>query len=92
MELKTFIIYPILALLTPIPVISSTTEEVTVCNKEAAKGPIEKETNKASRNLPSYFFFISSFIVSVTPSINTPEPSNNFMILITSFISSFKKK
>ena len=56
MELKTFIVYPILALLTPIPVISSTTEEVTVCNKEAAKGPIEKETNKASRNLPSYFF------------------------------------
>ena len=35
-------------------------------------------------------FFISFVTVSVTPSINTPESCNDFMILITSFISSFK--
>ena len=35
-------------------------------------------------------FFISSFTVSVTPSINTPESSNDSMIIIILFISSFK--
>ena len=35
-------------------------------------------------------FFISSFTVSVTPSNNTPDSSNDFMILITSFISLFE--
>ena len=35
-------------------------------------------------------FFISRFTVSVTASINTPESSNVFMILIISFISSFE--
>ena len=35
-------------------------------------------------------FVVSCFTVSVTPSINTPESSNDFMILIISFISSFK--
>ena len=35
-------------------------------------------------------FFISSFTVSVTPSINTPESSNDFMILTMLFISSFE--
>ena len=34
--------------------------------------------------------FISFFTVSVLPSINTPESSNDFMILIISFISSFE--
>ena len=34
-------------------------------------------------------FFVSSFFVSVT-SVNTSESSNDFMILIISFISSFK--
>ena len=34
--------------------------------------------------------FISSFTVSLTPSINTPEYSNDFMILIISFISPFE--
>ena len=47
-----------------------------------------KAANKAPRSLPSYFF-ISCFTVSVTPSINTPESSNDFVILII-FISSFK--
>ena len=36
------------------------------------------------------FFFISYFTVSVTPPINTPESSNDFVILIISFISSFQ--
>ena len=36
-------------------------------------------------------FSVSFFTVSVTPSINTPESSNDFMVLIISFISSFKK-
>ena len=34
-------------------------------------------------------FFISYFTVSVTPSINTPESSKDFMILIL-FVSSFE--
>ena len=36
--------------------------------------------------------FISCFTVSVTPPINTPESSNDLVILIISFISSFKIK
>ena len=35
------------------------------------------------------FFFVSSFTVSVTPTINTLESSNYFIIFI-SFISSFE--
>ena len=35
-------------------------------------------------------FFISCFTISVTPSINTPKSSNDFIILIISFISSLK--
>ena len=46
--------------------------------------------NRAPRNLPSCFFFISCFTVSIYPSINTPESSNYFMILIISFISSLE--
>ena len=76
--------YPFPALLTPIPLILFTTEEVTCCTNEATKG-----ANKAPRNPPSFFFF-SSFHVSVTPSINTHESSNNFIIFVISFISSFK--
>ena len=48
-----------------------------------------KGANKAPRNRPSCFF-ISCFTVSITPSINTPESSNNFIILVISFISSFE--
>ena len=36
------------------------------------------------------FFFISHFTVPVTPSMNMPESSKDFMILIMSFISSFE--
>ena len=64
--------YPLLALLIPPPLIPFTTE-ITGCTNEAAKG-----ANKAPRNLPP--FFISCFAISVTPSINTPESSNDFMI------------
>ena len=34
--------------------------------------------------------FLLSFTISVPPSINTPESSNDFIILIISFISSFE--
>ena len=53
------------ALLTLLPLIPFTTEEITGCNNEAAKG-----ANKSPRYPPSCFF-ISWFTVSVTPSINT---------------------
>ena len=76
--------YLLPALLTPLPLIHFTTEEITGCTNEAVKG-----ANKAARNPPSWFF-ISCFTVSVTPSINTSEPSNDFMILISSFVSSFE--
>ena len=76
--------YPLPALLTPLPLILLTTEEVTGCTNEAAKG-----ASKAPQNVP-YCFFISCFTVLVTSSINTTESSNDFMILIISFISSFE--
>ena len=60
-----------------------TTEEITGCTNEAAKG-----ANKAPRNPPSSF--ISSFTVLANPSINTFESSNDFIIFIISFISSFE--
>ena len=67
--------------MTPLPVIPTTTEEVTGCTIEGG--------NKALRNPPSWFL-ISCFTVSVKPSANTNKCSNDFMILIISFISSFE--
>ena len=52
-----------------------------LCTNEVAKG-----VSKATRNPP----FFSCFTVSVTPSINTPESSNVFIILIISLKSLFK--
>ena len=75
--------YPLPALLAPLPLIPITTEEITGYTNEVTKG-----ANKGPRNLPSRFF-ISCFTVSVTPLINTRKSSNHFMILI-SFISSFE--
>ena len=75
---------PLPALLTPLPLKLFTTEEIIGCTIEAAKG-----ANKAPRSPPSCFFILC-FTVSVTPSINTLECSNDFMILIISFISSFE--
>ena len=77
-------IYFLPALLTPVQLIPFTTEKINIYTIEVAEG-----ANKASSNLPSCFF-ISCFIVSVTPSTNTPKFSNYFMILIISFISSFE--
>ena len=57
--------YPLPALLTSLPLISFTTEEITGCTNEAAKGD-----NKAGKNPPSCIF-MSCFTVSVIPSINT---------------------
>ena len=66
------------------PLIPFTTEEITGCTKEAAR-----YSNKNQRNLRSCFF-ISCFTVSLTLSTNSLKSSNDFMILIISFISSFK--
>ena len=78
-------IYPLPALLAPLPLIPFTTEELTgsTNENEAAKG-----AKKAPRNLLSCLF-VPYFTVLVTPSINTPTPkySNDFMILTISFIS-----
>ena len=65
-------IYSLPALLTPLPIIPLTTEEITGCTNEAAKG-----ANKSPRNLSSCFFI--SFTVSLIPLINTPESSNDFI-------------
>ena len=56
--------YSLPALLTPLPVIPFTTEEITGCTNEVTKG-----VNKAGRNPPSCFL-ISYFTVSVIPSTN----------------------
>ena len=77
-------IYSLPALLTPLPLIPFTTEEITGSCNEATKSANKAQKNPASR------FFISSFTVSVTLSINTPESSNDFIIFIISFISSFE--
>ena len=69
------------ALLTPLPVIPFTTEEITGCTNEAAKG-----ADTVPRNPPSCFS-ISCFTVPLTPSINTPESSSDLMSLIISFLS-----
>ena len=79
---KLFLYLP--ALLTSLPLVPSTTGEITDCINEAAKG-----ANKAPRNPPSCYF-ISSCTVSVTPSINTPKSSNDFIIFIISLISSLE--
>ena len=42
---------------------------------------VAKRSKKATENQPSSFC-ISCFTVSVTPSVNTSEPYNDFMILI----------
>ena len=77
-------IYPLPALLTPLPLIPFTTEEITGCTHEVTKG-----ANKARRN-QHHWFFISCFTVSVIPPINTLESSNDIMTLIIPFIPSFK--
>ena len=70
---------------TPLLLIPLTTEVITGCTIEVAKG-----ANKAPRNLSSYFL-ISCFTVLATPLNNTLKSSNNFMISIISFKSSFKR-
>ena len=58
---KFLSIYPLPALLIPLPLIHFTTEEITGSTNEVAIG-----ANKAPRNLPSCFS-ISCFPVSLTP-------------------------
>ena len=81
---KLLFVYLLPALLTPLPLMPFTNEEITCFTIEAAKS-----ANKAPRNPPSCFF-ISCFTVSVIPSINTPESFHDFMILIIAFISSYE--
>ena len=75
---KLLSIYPLPTLLTHLPLITCTTQEITGRTNEAAKG-----ANKAPRNLPSCFFLC--FTVSVTPSINISQSFNDFIISISSF-------
>ena len=84
MELKILIVYPLPALLTPLPLIPFSIEKITGCTNDVAKG-----ANKAPRNPPSCLF-ISFFTVLVTPSINTHQSSNHYIIFIISSIPSFK--
>ena len=76
--------YSITALLSPFPLIPFTTEEITRSTNEVAKAAY-----KGGRYLAPCFC-ISCFTVSVIPSINTFESSNDFMVLMISFISSFE--
>ena len=64
---KNFYPHIFLHFLTPLTLITYTTEEITGCTDEAVK-----VANKAPRNLASCFF-ISCFTASVTPSFNKPE-------------------
>ena len=77
-------IYPLTVFLTPLPPTRFSTEKIIGCTFEVAKG-----ANKATRN-PHFCFYISCFTALLTPSMNKPESSNDFMILIISFISSFE--
>ena len=81
---KFLSLYSLPALLTPLQLMHFTTEETTVCTNEVAK-----DANKAPGNSLSCFFILC-FTGSVAQSINTPKSSNDFMILIISFISSFE--
>ena len=73
-SLKFLSKYLLPVFLTPLTLIHFTTEEITSCTNEAAKG-----TNKTPINPPSCFFVLY-FNVSVNPSINTPEFLNDLMI------------
>ena len=79
---KFLFIYPLPALLTQLPIIPFTKEEITGCTNEVAKGD-----NKAPKNPACFFYFI--FYCFNNSSINTPESSNDFIIFII-FISSFE--
>ena len=81
MELKVFI-----HLVTPLPLLPFTTEEILDCTNEVARG--SKKSSKKSAFL--FFLFLSCFTVSVTPSLYRPGSSNDFMILLISFIFSFE--
>ena len=60
-------------------------EEISGCTNVVAKGAKKQEEIRIFD-----FFFISFFTVSVIASIYTFESSNDFMILVISFISSFE--
>ena len=83
---KFVFIYPLPAFLTPLLLIPFTTEEITGCTNEASTG-----VDKIPKKLPSCCF-ISCFTVSVTPLINRTESSNDFLMLMIPFISSFEIK
>ena len=82
--MKIFIFCAVPALLAPLPLMPFTTETVTGCTNEASNG-----ANKDKKKMPSCLFILC-FTVSVFLSIDASESSNNFMILIISFLSSFK--
>ena len=84
-NIKFLFIYPLPALLTPLPIIPFTNKEITGCTNEVAK-----DANKVPRNPPSCLFYFMFYCFTVTPSTNTPKFPHGFMILIISFICSFQ--
>ena len=67
---------PLPSLVTPLLLILFASEKNTGCANKVAKW-----SKKATEN-PPFSFCYSCFTVSVTPSVNTSEPYNDFMILI----------
>ena len=79
-------LHPLPSLLTAIPLIPFTTEEVTGCTTKTAKG-----VNKEPRNLLACFFFFFLFQLLLLQLLNQLIPlefSSDFMILIILFVSS----
>ena len=76
----------------PFPVIEFVNEEAIGCINEEAIGAISEAAIGAiiaERNQPSCFFVLC-FTVSLAPSINRPNFSNNSTILIISSVSLFE--
>ena len=67
---------PLPSLVTPLLLILLPSVKNTGCANKVAKW-----SKKATEN-PRFSFCFSCFTVSVTPSVNTSEPYNDFMILI----------
>ena len=78
--------------LTPFPKVPFTNEEAASCFNENTIGAINEAAIGAIKTgrAPPSCFFISCSTVSVAPSINRPEYSSDFLILLISSLSSIK--
>ena len=86
-KLLTMSLHPLPILLTAIPLIPFTTEEVTGCTTKTAKG-----VNKEPKNLLAcfflYFFLFQLLLLQLLHQLIPLEFSSDFMILIILFVSS----